>query len=127
VYRKWNERNNSDIVKVKSRKASKIAAKHLASAQKQLKANNSKAFYEDAFKGIYGFLSYKLNIPYANLDKETIATALQAKKVSEPLIAQLLDTLDLCDMARFAPVTGISEKEVFERAKNTINDIEDEI
>lgn len=127
AYRKWDERNNSDIVKVKSRQASKIAAKHLASAQRQLLTKNSKAFYDDLFKGIYGYLSDKLNIPYANLDKETIATALKARAVSESLIKQLQDTLDLCDMARYAPVTGIAEQEVFEKAKTMINDIEDEI
>jgi len=127
IYRKWDEKNNSDIVKVKSRKASKIAAKHLANAQRQLIANNKKLFYEDLFKGIYGYLSYKLNIPYANLDKETIAGALKAKGVKDELAIQLLDTLDLCDMARFAPVSGIAEHEVFEKAKNTINNIEDEL
>lgn len=127
IYRKWDEKNNSDIVKVKSRKASKIAAKHLANAQRQLIANNKKLFYEDLFKGIYGYLSYKLNIPYANLDKETIAGALKAKGIKDELATQLLDTLDLCDMARFAPVSGIAEHEVFEKAKNTINNIEDEL
>jgi hypothetical protein len=127
VYRKWDEKNNSDIVKVKSRKASKIAAKHLASAQQQLINKNQKAFYDDLFKGIYGYLSDKLNIPYANLDKETIAAALKAHKVNESLIRQLEETLDLCDMARYAPVTGIAERDVFEKAKTMINDIENEI
>jgi len=127
IYRAWYEKNNSDIVKVKSRQASKIAAKHLANAKKQLAAKDSKAFYDDLFKGIYGYLSYKLNIPYANLDKDVIADALKVKKVNDSLIKQLEDTLDLCDMARYAPVTGISENEVFEKAKTMINDIEDEI
>jgi hypothetical protein len=127
IYRKWVEQQNSDIIKVKSRQASRVAAKHLANAQKQLTAKNSKAFYEDLFKGLYGYLSNKLNIPYANLDKETIAFALKAHSVSDGVMKQLQDTLDLCDMARFAPVTGISEQEVFEKAKTIINNIEDEI
>ena len=127
VYRKWDEKNNSDLIKVKSRKASKIAAKHLASAQQQLINKNQKAFYDNLFKGIYGYLSDKLNIPYANLDKETIAAALKAHQVSQSLIKQLEDTLDLCDMARYAPVTGIEERDVFEKAKTMINDIENEI
>ncbi|GAB3914048.1 BatD family protein [Mucilaginibacter boryungensis] len=126
-YRKWLQRHNSDIVKVKSRKASKIARKHLANAQAQLATKNKSGFYEALFKGIYGYLSDKLNIPYANLDKETIAEALRKRSVNETLITRLQDNLDLCDMARFAPVTGISEQEVFEKTKNTINDIEDEL
>jgi hypothetical protein len=127
IYRNWLIKNNSDIVKVKSRRAGKIAAKHLANAQKQLLANNSKAFYEDVFKGLYGYLSDKLNIQYANLDKETIASALKAKSLDDKITNQLLDTLDLCEMARYAPVTHISQQDVFEKAKDIINDIENKI
>jgi len=127
LYRNWLIKNNSDIVKVKSRQAGKVAAKHLASAQKQLLANNSKSFYEDISKGLYGYSSDKLNIQYANLDRETIISALKARAVSDKLTRRLLDTLDLCEMARYAPVKHISEKQVFEQAKGIINDIENEI
>jgi hypothetical protein len=127
AYRNWTIKNNSDIVKVKSRRAGKIAAKHLASAQKQLVANDTKAFYEDVFKGLYGYLSDKLNISYANLDRETIASSLKMRSVNEQLIARLLETIDLCEMARYAPVTHITTQEVFEKAKGIINDIENEI
>jgi hypothetical protein len=127
VYGKWYEASNSDIVKVKSRKAGKIAAKHLASAKKQLQANNRIAFYEDVFKGMYGYLSDKLNIAAADLSREKIASELKARTLDEPLINELLETLDLCDMARYAPVSGISEQQMFDKAKNMINDIEDKI
>lgn len=127
AYGKWDEKNNSDIVKVKSRKAGKIAAKHLASAQAQLSANNSRLFYENVFKGLYGYLSDKLNIAAADLNREKIAAELKARSLDEGLINSLLETLDLCDMARFAPVSGISAQQVFDKAKNMINDIENEI
>lgn len=127
VYGKWDEKNNSDIVKVKSRKAGKIAAKHLASAQAQLSANNTKAFYENVFKGLYGYLSDKLNIAAADLNREKIATELKVRSLDEVLINELLDTLDLCDMARYAPVSGLSEQQIFDKAKNMINDIENKI
>ncbi|WP_428330884.1 BatD family protein [Mucilaginibacter sp.] len=123
-YRNLLIRNNSDIVKVKGRNAGKIALKHLANAQKQLELNNTQAFYEDIFKGLYGYLSDKLNIPYANLDRETIASNLQVRALDTNVSKQLLDTLDLCEMARYAPVTHISKQEVFEKAKGIINDIE---
>ncbi|MGF7040173.1 BatD family protein [Mucilaginibacter lappiensis] len=127
TYGKWDEKNNSDIVKVKSRKAGKIAAKHLASAHAQLSANNSKAFYENVFRGLYGYLSDKLNIAAADLNRERIATELKIRALDEGLINELLDTLDLCDMARYAPVSGISEQQMFDKAKNMINDIENKI
>jgi len=118
---------NADVVGVKSRRASKVAAKHLANANKELQANNTQAFYEAVFKGLYGYLSDKLNISYADLDRDKITTALRAKSAKEETIGELLDTLDLCEMARYAPVTQISAQQVFEKAKRIINAIEDEI
>ena len=126
-YRNRTRKINSDVVKVKSMRAGKMAAKHLANAQAQLQANNTKAFYEDIFKGIYGYLSDKLNISYANLDRETITSALKERSVEDQLISQLVETLDLCEMARYAPVTHISKEEVFEKAKTIINTIESKI
>jgi hypothetical protein len=126
-YRNKLRQYNADPVKVKSRTAGKQAAKHLAFAQKELQADNTKTFYEEVFKGLYGYLSNKLNIAYADLDRETIASALKARSVSDSLISQLLETLDLCEMARYAPVTHILPQDVFEKAKNAINAIEHEI
>jgi len=127
VYRNKLIEQNSDLVKVKSRKAGKIAAKHLTNAQAQLSAGNVSEFYENVFTGLYGYLSDKLNIQYADLNKETIESSLKDKKVSGSLISRLLETLDLCEMARYAPVKHISQQEVFEKAKGIINDIENEI
>jgi hypothetical protein len=126
-YRNWLIKNNSDIVKVKNRRAGKVAAKHLASAQKQLSAKNSDGFYEDLFTGLYGYLSDKLNIPYADLNRETIASSLKKHSVGDPLVNKLLETLELCEMARYAPVTHIAAEQVFEKAKTIINDLENEI
>ncbi|WP_214070718.1 BatD family protein [Mucilaginibacter sp. dw_454] len=127
AYRNQMRRNNADIVNVKSRRAGKVAAKHLAIANKELQTNNTHAFYEAVFKGLYGYLSDKLNISYADLDRETIAAALRARSVKEETTNELLDTLDLCEMARYAPVTHISAQQVFDKAKGSINAIEDEI
>ena len=127
LYRRWDDKQNSDLVKLKSRKANKVAAKHLAIAAKQLSAGNKNEFYEGVARGLYGYLSDKLNIPIADLNKENITDQLKARALDEGTINQLADTIDLCEMARFAPVTGISQQQVFDKAKNIINEIEDKI
>lgn len=126
-YRKWDRQYNSDLIKVKSREAGKMAAKHLANAQKELTAGKKSAFYDAVAKGLYGYLGAKLNIPVAGLNKENIVAQLQARSLEPTKINQLVDTMDLCEMARFAPVTGISEQQVFDKAKNSIDEIEDKI
>jgi len=127
LYRRWDDEQNSDPVRLKSRQANKIAAKHLANANKQLIAGDKKAFYEAVARGLYGYLSDKLNIPVADLNKENITAQLKLKGLDDSTINQLDDTMDLCEMARFAPVTSISEQQVFDKAKNTINEIENKI
>jgi hypothetical protein len=125
--KKRTDQNNSDIVKVKSRKAGKVAAKYLEEAQKQLDLSNSKEFYEAIFKGLYGYLSNKLNIEMADMNKEIITKYLEVKISDQAVIQNLIEVLDTCEMARFAPVSSLAEKEVFDKAKNIINDIESKI
>lgn len=126
-YRRWNRQYNSDAVRVKSRSAGKMAAKHLANAQKELTVGKKAAFYDAVSKGLYGYLSDKLNIPVADLNKENITAQLQSRSLDATIINQLVETMDLCEMARFAPVTGISEQQVFSKAKTIINEIEEKI
>lgn len=125
--RKRTEELNSDIVKVKNRRAAKLAAKHMANAANELKAGNTKAFYEAVSRGLYGYLSDKLNIPAADLNQENIAAELKSKDVSDVLVKNMTDTLELCEMARFAPVSHVSQQQVFDGAKSTINDIESNV
>jgi hypothetical protein len=127
AYRSWLTQYNSDAVLVKSRLANKIAAKHLAAAQTELTAGNKSAFYEAIAKGLFGYLGDKLNIPAADLNRENIAEKMKAKSLDATTIKKLEDTMDMCEMARFAPSTSIAQQEVFENAKNIINEIEAKI
>jgi hypothetical protein len=116
----------SDVVKVKSKKANKVATKLLVSAKNSLAANNKKAFYEDISKALFGYISDKMNIAAAELNQNNIKEKLLAIHVSEQTTQQLMDTIELCDMARFAPVS-ISEQEVYNKAEAIINQIEQEV
>ena len=127
IYRNQQRKLNSDQKALKKRRAGKVAARHLAHAQQQLTAQNSKEFYEAVFKGLYGYLGDKLSLSAADMNKETIVSALKDRSVNDHLTSQLLETLDLCEMARYAPLTHISEQEVLEKAKDIINDIDHEI
>jgi len=123
-YRQQYRENNKDLVKVKGKKANKIAIKHLNNAKKQLLDGDKKSFYEAIYKGLYGYLSDKFNIVAADLNKENIQEQLRLRKIGDNLIDQLIDTIDLCEMARYAPISGVSEQEVFDKAKSIINNIE---
>ena len=126
-YRKWYRSRNKDHEAVRSRNANKVAIRHLASAQKHMQAGERLNFYEAIYKGLYGYLSDKLNIAAADLNRENIRERLLSRNINPALVGQLTETLDLCEMARYAPVSGISEQEVFNKAKGIINDIENHV
>ncbi|MES2457980.1 MAG: BatD family protein [Bacteroidota bacterium] len=124
MYRGWFRDRNKDLVVVKGRNANKVAMKHLASAKRQMDAGNRSAFYEDIYKGIYGYLSDKLNISAADLNRENISGQMESIGISKELIVELTNTLDSCEMARYAPAAAVSEQGMFDKAKKVINDIE---
>ena len=124
VYRNRQREQNRDAGAVRNRNANKLANKHLAVARKELQAGDKKLFYEAVYKGLYGYMADKLNIPGASLNKEYISEQLRERGTAEELIARTEETFELCEMARFAPPTGISETDVYEKAKQLISDME---
>lgn len=123
-FRKWYREDKSDQIVVKSRNANKMAAKHLSIAHKQLALGDKPAFYEAVYRGLYGYLSDKLNIVAADLKQDNIIAQLKLKGIQADLLDRLTETIDLCEMARYAPVSGISEQEVYDKAKTIINEID---
>ncbi|NCP46568.1 MAG: protein BatD, partial [Flavobacteriales bacterium] len=113
IFRNKIRAANSDLALVKSRKANKLASKLLISAEKSLIQNDKKAFYENVSKALFGYIGNKLNIPISELNQNNIKEKLSTIHVSETTINELIETLDLCDMARFAPVP-VSEQNVYE-------------
>lgn len=126
IFRNKIRAANSDLAMVKSRKANKLATKLLASAEKSLKENNKNAFYEATSKALFGYVGNKLNIATSELTQANIKEKLKKVAVSDETINELIETLDLCDMARFAPVP-VSEQNVYESAKKSINKLENEV
>ena len=126
IYRNKIRVANSDIVGMKKKKANKIASKLLISAKQSLSDSNKDAFYEDISKALFGYIGNKLNIAVADLNQSNIKAQLININVSENTITELINTIELCDMARFAPVS-ISVQEVYNKAETIINQIEEEV
>ena len=112
---------------VKSRKANKVAMKRLSAAKKFLAEKKSDAFLDEMFKALWGFVSDRLQIPVSQLSKENVAAALLAKSVSEASVKQFTDTLDSCEMARFARGLAESNEEIYKKGIEIISKLEEEI
>ncbi len=126
--RRKNTEQNKDAIAVKSRKATKMAKKRLSLAEQYLKSNNKEQFYMEIFKSLYGYISDKLNILAADLSKEHISNTLKAKNVNEATIQQLIETLDNCEYARYAPSAVSGDlNSIYTKTVELITKIEHEI
>lgn len=126
--RRKNIADNKDGVAVKSRKATKMARKRLTVAEGHLNSNNKELFYIEIFKSLYGYISDKLNLPVAELNKEHISETLKSRSVSAPTIEKLMTTLDNCEFARYAPSAASGDlKGIYDNTVELITKIEDEI
>lgn len=117
----------ADTVGMKRRKATKFAKANLKNAETILKSGDNKGFYEALSKGINGYLSNKFNISNVDLNKTHIKDLLKQSEVSDHTQSMLFEILDHCEMARFAPVSNISESDLLNQAQSIIVKLEDEI
>ncbi len=108
IFRK-SIKDNANLQYVKNKKANKIAVKRLKFAGKLLNEGKKESFYEEVLKALWTYLSDKLNIPVAMLNKGNVETELSIKSVDTELINQLTQVLNTCEFARYAPASGQSE------------------
>ena len=119
-------KENADITRVRYKHANKVAQKRLKTALAALKANDKNAFYAAIEQAAWTYLSDRLSIPTADLNKENIATLLRQKNVSEALIAEVKDVLSTAEFARYAPSTGHAMEDLYKATTNLINNLENE-
>lgn len=96
----------ADIVGMKNRKATKMALKRLHFAATLLKKDLYSAFYEELHNALLGYMSDKLNMPVTELSKDRMSEVLRQNGVSDAYINELMEILDSCEYARYAPSTG---------------------
>lgn len=94
---------NANIVKMKNKKANKVATKRLKLAGKLLSENKKNEFYDEILKALWGYISDKLNIPVSQLSKDNIESKLSEYGVDALLIKEFIDALNECELARYAP------------------------
>ena len=102
VYRKQITAN-TDVAKVRTKKANKVAVKRMKRAHNLLTENQKDTFYDEVLKALWGYVSDKLNIPLSRLSKDNVEEELRKYGVEESLISEFITALNNCEFARFAP------------------------
>jgi len=119
---------NSDIVAVKSRKATKMAKKRLVLAEQHLKLNNKELFYSEILKAVFGYVGDKFNMPLSDLNKENITEILKRKNVDDSIVQKLMEIVNNCEYAKYAPNAVSSDlMSIYSNTVETITKVEDEV
>ncbi len=127
VYRK-KARENANLALVRNKKANRIASKRLKAAAGFMKQNNNEAFHDAILKAFWGYLSDKLGIPVADLNRENALSKLREKHVTEDVINDFVEVIDQCEFARYAPSGGSEARhELYKNAEKTMSRFEKQI
>lgn len=125
IIRREHIKRNSDIARVRNRKAAGIAAKRLRSASACLNTTDTEGFYSELLKALWGYLSDKFNIPLSELNKERINSVVKDVKLDNELIDELNEVIDKCEYARYSPDSDITAaEEIYRKAEKVIKTIE---
>lgn len=119
---------NANVAQMRIKKANKMARKRLRTAKGLMEQNKKEAFYDEIMRALYGYVSDKLSIPVAQLNKDNIREKLEGHQLDATLTDKVIKTLDECEFARFAPVASNNALEVFyEQVITLIEEVENSI
>ena len=96
-------RESANIALVRNKRANKVALKRLKEAAGHLKNNKAEQFYESVIKSLWGYLSDKLSIPVAELNRQKVSESLLSKGIDQDTLNELMKIIDDCEFARYAP------------------------
>jgi hypothetical protein len=127
-YIRHYEKISGDVVRLKSRKATRMAKKRLLHAEKFLAQKKREEFYSAISQALWGYAGDKLGIPLSDLSKDSIKITLTSRNVNDASIEKLINTINHCEFARFAPSTDSLEMEIiYKDTIELITSIEEEL
>ncbi|MDF2449360.1 MAG: protein BatD [Bacteroidota bacterium] len=119
---------NSDVVAVNERKAAALAKKQLTIAEKYMLSNSKDLFFTEILNAMNRYIGNKFGLSIVDLSKDKISEMLQARQVTTTTTAEVIELLNTCEYAKYAPsaVTG-DLKKVYTDAATLISKVEAQI
>ncbi|HEU4551235.1 MAG TPA: BatD family protein [Chitinophaga sp.] len=128
LYRRRLHYQQNNAALLRHRYANKAALKRLELAARYLKEGKERAFYEETSRAVWGYLSHKLQIPFADLNKELVQTRLAGQHINGENTMQLFDLLDNCEMALYAPMHSNDKMQgTYQQAVKVISQLDEQL
>ncbi|MBQ8271780.1 MAG: protein BatD [Tidjanibacter sp.] len=109
---------------LKGKRANKVALARFRAAEKYMKEQNNRGFYEEMLRGLWGYLGDKLNIPAADLTKENVRERLARKGVASEDVEAYVGLITDCEYAQYAPVGSVHIEDAYLRGVEAISRLE---
>ncbi len=119
-------RKEADIFYVRNKRAHKVAKKRLKNAYKLLQEDNDD-FYEEILKAFWGYLGDRMGINTADLSRERISDELENRKIDDKLQQKLWEVVDESEFSRYSPESSGGKKELYEKAVDCMQKMEQNI
>lgn len=115
----------TDVAGTRNRRANKMATERLRRSKSYLQQGLVGAYYEELHKAVMGYVSDKLTMPVADLSKDNICEALSERGVQQDVTDRLMNIINTCEQARYAPdYTPEQMEDQYRDALETITAIE---
>lgn len=119
---------HSNKTLVRNKQANKVSRTRLKTASLHLKNNKQSEFYTEILKAIWGYLADKFAIPASDLSRERSSEVLSSNGVDAQTIDELLEIIDSCEFARYAPSSEASGMDkIFNQANELITKLENKL
>ncbi|MBO4936643.1 MAG: protein BatD [Alistipes sp.] len=119
-------RDNKNVVLVKGRRANKVAIKRFRIAEKYMREQDRRAFYEEMLRAMWGYLSDRFNIPVADLTREVVFAEL-SKRGAAVEAESVIAVIARCEEAQYSPAASAEMKDIYEEGVDAISKIESAI
>lgn len=128
LYLQKSIRERADIVRVKTKKANKVALRRLKRAKGYMAAGKEGPFFEEMLRALWGYMGDKLAIEVANLTKERVQHVLvEERGITEEQAREFLNLISECEFAQYAPSAGVQMDKAYNDALDLIGRFENKI
>ena len=116
--------DNANVTKKRKKGAGKLANKRLQVAGEMMNRQDD-AFFDEILRSLSGYVANKFNIPTVDMTKENILAKLSEAGVSADVANELVDVLDECQFAKFAPGNADDKMQaLYGKASDIINKLD---
>lgn len=124
IYLKKRIKEMHNMERMRGKRANKVALQRLKAADNYMKEGNSRNFYEEMLRALWGYMSDKLNIPAAILTKENVREELLKRNIPSEHVSRYTDLISDCEYAQYSPSGSGHMQEIYANAVKSISKLE---